>query len=88
MKLCLDNNVKVRKEAVWALRNATFSSSKEQITYFINIGVIKTVNRVLEDNEDLVILEITLDALQNILHIFCLDLDFLKSILKDVNFGK
>ena len=56
----------IRKEAAWAITNATSGGNKKQIEYLVHKGVILQLVSLLESNDPKVLL-ITMEALSNIL---------------------
>eukprot|EP00051_Salpingoeca_urceolata_P032285 m.15073 g.15073 ORF g.15073 m.15073 type:complete len:523 (-) comp4952_c0_seq1:861-2429(-) len=59
---------KTRKEAAWAISNATSGGSPEQLRYLVQRGCIKPLCDLL-NVQDPKILEVALDALENILKV-------------------
>lgn len=62
------DDFKTRKEAAWALSNATSGGTKEQIMYLVERGCIKPMCDLL-DCADIKIIQVVLDALENILKV-------------------
>ena len=59
---------KTKKEATWAISNATSTGRPEQIRYLVSQGCVKPLCDILESH-DVRIIEICLDALENILRV-------------------
>lgn len=68
IKLCETSTNKVKKEAVWALANATSGGTKVQIDYLFRQGTVKALINILEQvgHNDIEMMNVALEALINI----------------------
>ena len=66
--LCETAPATVRKEAVWALANATSGSNLEQIQFLFKLGIVKVLSNMLKnyDQSGVEVTTISLEALLNI----------------------
>lgn len=58
----------VKKEAAWAVANATSGGSPEQIEYLVNLGVIQSFCEILKAADPRIVM-VSLEALDNILRV-------------------
>lgn len=68
LKILAEGEFKTRKEAAWAISNATSGGSDEQIKFLVQLGCIKPLCDLLTVM-DVKIVEVALDGLENILRI-------------------
>ena len=66
--LCESSQHNIKKEAIWALANATSGGTKAQMDFLFKLGLVKTLNNVLASvsEGDVEIMAISLEALINI----------------------
>ena len=95
--MCSSSETNVKKEAIWALANATSGGAKDQMDFLFKLGIVKTLMNILETSyskNNLEIATISLEALINIAEASKLTVKkheenyvTLETILKEINCG-
>jgi len=68
IQLIKTSDFDIKKEAAWALSNATSGGSPEQIRYMVNEGLIEPLLDLLQTSEPRIVL-VALEALDNLLRV-------------------
>lgn len=66
VELMKNGEFDVKKEAAWAISNATYGGSPSQVKYLVQCGCIQPLCMLL-DAQDVKIIEVSLDGLEQIL---------------------
>ena len=65
--LMMSAELETRKEATWALSNATWCGSPDQVEYLVQCGVLPAMGRALHDKADPKQMYVALEGVGNIL---------------------
>lgn len=71
-----------QKEAAWAISNLTISGNKPQVSYLVEQGVISPICHLLSC-KDTQVLQVVLDAINNILKLAVNDLEAVTAMIEE-----
>jgi hypothetical protein len=68
INLLINDELEIRKEAVWAVSNCTSSATPQQFHYLVEKGILKGLTSILNLREARV-LAVALEGIENVLNV-------------------